>query len=88
MYLDQKGRPVNYQSHIEWVLAGCIKILIAMEGIYFILKPFGGDITLVFASTAMRGDHNCDQIRRKKRRRHSWKNWEVLKDRIGRSGIR
>ena len=59
-----------------------------MGGIYFILKPFGGESTLGFSSTATRGDRKCDWTGRNTRRRHRWRIWGILNDRIIRIGDR
>ena len=58
-----------------------------MGGIYYILKYFGGDITIDFVSTTTRGYMNCDSIGRN-RRRHRGGSWGILKDRISRSVTR
>ena len=62
--------------------------MITMGVIYFILKLFGSESTLVFASTATRGDQNCNLRGINRRRRYRWRIWGIVKDRSSRSGTR
>ena len=62
--------------------------MITMEGIYSILKPFGGDNTLVFAISATRSDRNCDRRGSNRRMKHRGRIWVILKYRSNMSGTR
>ena len=59
-----------------------------MGGIYFILKTFGGSITLDFERNTTRFGWNCDWRGINRRRRHRWRSWGILTDRSIRSGTR
>ena len=86
--LDKKGRPSNYQSHIEWVLTGWIENIEHHGGHIFHPQTFFGESTTGFASTATRGNQNCDHRRRNMRRIYRRRRSGITKDKISRSGTR